>query len=149
MMLWIQQLCVEQPWRFKQGFDWATSGNKYDDTKAESGGVELYDAKVDAAKWGAVFKGDPSPVARWKQLVGEGELERAHACVRDDIAPHIVATEWYKHVPGDRRRNIRFCNVGPGSTTCRAWSCSEWRVDCVAQCQSQIPPGAGPTHAAP
>ena len=104
VMLWIQQLCIKQPWRFKQGFDWATSGNKYDSWNSvggvESGGVELYDAKVDAAKWGAVFKGDPSPVARWKQLVGEGELECAHACVRDDIAPHIVATEWYKHVPG-------------------------------------------------
>ena len=73
-MLWIQQLCIKQPWRFKQGFDWATSGNKYDHAKEEWHGVELYDAKVDAATWDAVFKGDPSPMLRWKQFVREGEL---------------------------------------------------------------------------
>ena len=114
-MLWIRQLCVEQPWRFKMGFDWATSGNKYDEAAAQWQGVQLYDAKEDAAKWGAVFNGDPSPTSKWAQLMGEGATELANACVRDDIAPHIVATEWYKRVPWDSERTV----TGGGGQACR------------------------------
>ena len=28
VMEWIQEACERQPWRLKQGFDWATSGNR-------------------------------------------------------------------------------------------------------------------------
>ena len=47
--------------------------------------------------------------------MGEGATERANACVRDDIAPHIVATEWYKRVPWDSERTV----TGGGGQACR------------------------------
>ena len=28
VMEWIQEACERQPWRLKQGFDWAASGNR-------------------------------------------------------------------------------------------------------------------------
>ena len=94
-MGWMQGQCKRQPWRFKQAFDWADSGNSYKDANKSWRGVTLFDSVADAKKWDAVFGGGLT--ARWGQHVGGGDLGAAAACIRDDIAPLIVATEWYKN----------------------------------------------------
>ena len=95
VMGWMQGQCKRQPWRFKQAFDWADSGNSYKDANKSWRGVTLFDSVADAQKWDAVFGGGLT--ARWGQHVRGGDLGAAAACIRDDIAPLIVATEWYKN----------------------------------------------------
>ena len=80
VMDWVQGVCREQPWRFKQGFDWASSGNSYTE---------------DTALWDAM-----KPMqARWGVAMRAGDSVTARGCV-NEMAPHLAATKWYASYSG-------------------------------------------------
>lgn len=79
-MEWVQGMCKRQPWRFKQGFDWATSGNNYPE---------------DLPIWKQM-----SPLMeRWASTMQEGDEATAEACIVE-MAPLLKATCWFANYSG-------------------------------------------------
>ena len=120
VMVWLMGLCCKQPWRFKQGFDWAGSGNSYTAEKQMWGGVKLYDASVDAKRWDKIFKApaahQDSLSKKWRNCMQAGDEAGADAIVQNKIAPILVTTEWCVCTPCLHclapRLGITLCAVG-------------------------------------
>ena len=78
-MSFIEGVCAETPWQFKQAFDWATSGNFYPN---------------DAAAWTEMgpFMG------AWGTAMRVQDASRANEIVKYNIAPTFLGLDWYKNV---------------------------------------------------
>lgn len=79
VMGYIEGVCAETPWQFKQAFDWATSGNSYPN---------------DAAAWTEMgpFMG------AWGTAMRVQDASRANEIVKYNIAPTFLGLDWYKNV---------------------------------------------------
>ena len=83
-MGYIEGVCAETPWQFKQAFDWATSGNSYPN---------------DAAAWTEMgpFMG------AWGTAMRVQDASRANEIVKYNIAPTFLGLDWYKNVRAPAR----------------------------------------------
>ena len=81
VMDWLGDICRADPWHYKQGFDWASSGNSYNE---------------DADEWEQM----KAPSGRWVQAQKSGRFDEAHAIVRDELAPVLIRSSWYQSFKG-------------------------------------------------
>ena len=75
----LQTLCVEQYWRFRLAFDWASSGNDYPE---------------DFPLWANTRLA----MKHWAECISLERPEEAHRCIREDVAPSIISTSWFSNV---------------------------------------------------
>ena len=76
VMEFIQGVCREHPWQFKQAFDWASSGNSY---------------PADNAAWD---KMKPDMTA-WFAAIKSGDEDRASENIKLNIAPVFLGLDWF------------------------------------------------------
>ena len=122
VMEWVQEACELQPWRLKQGFDWATSGNRCLGSAsplllrarrgAESAGADPRTVPraarrsypQDASKWKAM-----TPfMSSWGKAMRAGDTAAASACI-DGMEPILVETAWYSSYAG--KVNTESCHT--------------------------------------
>ena len=75
VMEFIQGICRERPWQFKQAFDWASSGNSY---------------PADSAAW-ADMKPD---MTAWFKAIKTGDEDGAFDNIKHNIAPVFLGLDW-------------------------------------------------------
>ena len=77
VMAYIETICQESPWQFKQAFDWASSGNCYPN---------------DNPAWTRM---GPA-MAAWGEAIKAQDGELANKSVKYQIAPTFLNLDWYK-----------------------------------------------------
>ena len=75
VMEYIQGICRERPWQFKQAFDWASSGNSY---------------PADNAAWDEI---GPAKKA-WFKATKKGDKDGASDIIKHKIAPLFLGMDW-------------------------------------------------------
>ena len=93
-MEFIQGLCRERPWQFKQAFDWASSGNSY---------------PADTAAWDEI---GPAQKA-WFAAIKSGDEDTASENIKLNIAPVFLGMDWFHAraaVLGHTHEHTSSCN---------------------------------------
>ena len=104
VMEFIQGVCREHPWQFKQAFDWASSGNSY---------------PADNAAWD---KMKPDMTA-WFAAIKSGDEDRASENIKLNIAPVFLGLDWFHARAALLRTHSNALTQWLSMTLCRLIQC--------------------------